>query len=739
MRSTSPPASSPPLSERTGSWRDEKGLVRLLQPRSVAVIGASANAASWGGATIANLQRLGFAGAIYPVNPKHEKIAGLRCYPDVAAIPGPVDAALLFVPGGSVAQVLEDCGRKGVGAAVILAAGYSETGEAGAMREAELRALADRYGIAVCGPNCMGLVNLAAGFIGYTAAMLPADMRPGRTSLISQSGQLAAVLFARAHDQGVRLRHLVSTGNEMNVEATDYAAFMLEDPETASVALVLEGLKDPARFLALAERAEERGKPLIVLKLGRSKAAARTALAHTGKLAGAAATYDSVFRQYNVISVRDPLEIADVAALFAACPPPSGSRIGVVTFSGGWCGTVADQAEAEGLPLAEFAPETIERLRPLLPFTPAVNPLDLSGQITAHPERWAEALDAVHADPNTDIVVVFVHQMRPEWRPHFIAPLLALARRARKPVVAVYDGGKVVAEGYDDLVADDTLPVYRGSAPMLRALRRFTDFHARRARARSAPKAVPGDDTKAARRDRVRAILRPWSQSVPEHAAKEALAAYGLPIVPEHVVGDSDTALRRAAELGYPVVLKGLAEDMAHKTEAGLVRLDLRGPEDLSAAFDDLTARMAGQRLGEGAARCLLQPMVRGGVEVLLGLQHDPDFGAMVMVGPGGVLAELIADTAMRRAPLSRADAEEMIAETRLSQLLAGFRGAPPSDRDALVDAILALGQFGVEMGAAVNGVDVNPLLVMPEGEGCVAVDALIVTGMDAASGVGGL
>lgn len=717
----------PRMQVETGSAR----LSRLLAPRSVAVIGASANKASWGGATIANLKAMGFDGAIYPVNPNHDAIAGLPCHADVESIPGPVDAALLFVPGAAVPDVLAACGRKGVGGAVILAAGYSETGPEGAGREAALRTLADEHGIAICGPNCMGLVNLASGFIGYTAAILPGDMRPGRSALISQSGQLAAVLFTRSHDQGARLRYLVSTGNELNVDAADYADFMLDDPEIASVGMVLEGLRDPVRFLAVAERAAGLGKPLVVLKLGRSQAAARTALAHTGKLAGAAAVHDAVFRQMNVISVRDPLEIADVAALFALCPAPCGNRIGVVTFSGGWCGAVADQAEAEGLPLAEFAPVTMDRLRPLLPFTPPVNPLDLSGQVTAHPERWPAALEAVHDDPNTDIMVVFIHQMRSNWRGHFVDPLLAFAARAHKPVVAVYDGGAVVADGYEALVGANVLPVYRGSAPMLRALRHFTAFHARRGQV-SPARGLPVDE---ARRAQVLALMAPWGQSLPEHASKQVLAAYGLPMVPEQAAQTSDEAQALADRIGYPVVLKGLAEGMAHKTEAGLVRLNLRDARELGAAFDVLMAQMEGHRLGAEAARCLVQPMIGGGVEVLLGLKRDPDFGPMVMVGPGGVMAELIADTAMRRAPFDRAEAEAMIDETRLAALLAGFRGAPAADRAALVDAILALGRFGEEMGAAVDSVDINPLMVLPAGQGCVAVDALVIQAAGARGG----
>jgi acyl-CoA synthetase (NDP forming) len=601
----------------------------LLRPRSVAVIGASANSQSWGGAILANLQAMGFQGRIYPINPNHQELSGLTCYPDVESVPDEVDAALLFVPKSAIAEVLEQCGRKGVQGAVILAAGFSETGDEGRQLEQDLRAVATRHGIAVCGPNCMGLVNLADGFTGYTAATLPPVMTPGRTALVSQSGQLASVIFVRSHDQGVHLRYLVSTGNEMVVEASDYALFMLEDPDVASIGLVLEGLRDPAKFLVLAERAGEAGKPLIVLKLGRSKAAARTALAHTGKMAGSSRTYDAVFRQNNIVAVDSPLEIADVAALFEKCPAPKGRRVSFVTFSGGWCGVVADQMEAIGLPLAEFTEKTVEMLEPLLDFTPPVNPLDLSGHISAHPERWGQSLQAVLEDENTDILVVFVHQVRAAWRDRFIEPVIEVARNATKPVLVVHDGGKVVEAGYERLADDGTLPIYRDTRPMLKALRRFTDYHMRRAEMCSVP-AVRAEASPDAAAE-ARRHLGAWHSVLPEHIAKSVLRAYGLPVTDECIVTSAEEATRQAEKLGYPVVLKGLADGMEHKTEAGLVRLGLGSPGGVAAAFDDMMKTLSGKRLGGGQVCCLLQPMHAAGVEAILGLQRDPDFGPMVL------------------------------------------------------------------------------------------------------------
>lgn len=696
----------------------------LMDPRSVAVIGASTNTESWSGKAASVLRHLGFEGDIHPVNPKYNDLGGMPCYPSVEAIPGPVDVALMFVPRSALPEVLEACGRKKVRGAVILAAGFSETGDEGRIEEDRLREIANRYRIAICGPNCLGLANLASGFMGLTAATFPADMRPGHTALISQSGQLLMVLLARAHDQGVRMRHIVSTGNELNVEAADYASWALDDPEVSSVAMALEGLRSPDRFLSLTQKALSIEKPLIVLKLGRSQRAARTALAHTGKMAGAFRTYSAVFAQNNIVSVDDPLELADVAGLFEKCPTPKGNRISVVTFSGGWAGVVADQAEALGLPMADFTDDTVARLRPLLEFTPPDNPLDLSGNVMNHPERWGAAIRAVVEDRNTDIVVVFIHQVREAWRGRLIDPALEIAKTTDKPFIIVYDGGKVVEAGYRQLIEDGTLPVFRGSASMLLALRRFTLYHDRRRRLRGS-EAAPS--IKPAARDAVARLLQQAGTSLQEHEAKVVLGHYGLPMVREAIAGTADAAVAAADAIGYPVVLKGLADGMEHKSDAGLVRLNLKDESALRAAHRDLLALLGGATLAGAPAPCLVQSYVSGGVEVILGMQNDPDFGPMILVGIGGVMTELFNDVALRRAPVTPNEAREMIDETRIGVLLGGFRGSPMADRSALEAAICALSRLAVEHGAGIESIDINPILVLPQGRGCIAVDALVI------------
>lgn len=721
----------PPAADTTADFGLFDQLYGLMNPQSVAVVGASANAEGWSGMAVPVLRRLGYTGKIFPVNPKYEELNGLPCYPSVSAIPDDVDAALMFVPQKVLPDILEDCGQKGVRGAVILASGFSETGEEGRALEERLREVANRNRIAICGPNCLGLANLNSGFMGLTAATFPEDMSAGRTALISQSGQLLMVLLARAHDQGVHMRYLVSTGNELNVEAADYAGWALNDPQIASVAMALEGLRTPSRFLALAKRACEVRKPLIVLKLGRSQRAARTALAHTGKMAGAFRTYEAVFRQNNVVSVDDPLELAEVAALFEKCPAPRGERISVVTFSGGWSGVVADQAEALGLPMADFTGKTEAALRPLLDFTPPVNPLDLSGNVNNHPERWGQSLEAVLADENTDIVVVFIHQVREAWRGRLITPVLDLARRSEKPILVVYDGGKVVEAGFEQLAQDRSLPIYRGSQPALKALKRFLDYHRR---ATVTGNAAPGPDVPEDAAGAMKAQLARNGRSLSEHAAKAALRAYGLPMVGERLVMSEAEALTAAEEIGFPVVMKGLADGLEHKSDAGLVHLNLKDGGGARAAYGDLADKLAGQTLNGQPAPCVVQQMVAGGVEVILGMQNDPDFGPMILVGVGGVMTELLDDVALRRAPLSRSDVDEMIGETRLGMLLEGFRGAPRADRAALEDAILRLSALAVAHAPEIESIDINPLLVLPEGEGCVAVDALIIKPEEAAA-----
>lgn len=699
-------------------------LAGLIEPQSIAIIGASTRTDRWSGSVIPAIRRHGFTGEIYPVNAKYEQVDGLPCYPSVSAIPGPVDAVLIFVPKHALPDILEDCGKKGVRGAVILASGFSEIGEDGQRIEEQLREIANRHRIAICGPNCLGLANLADNFIGLTAATFPEDLSPGKTALISQSGQLLMVLLARAHDQGVHFRYIVSTGNELNVDASDYASFALKNPKVSSVAMVLEGLHNPQRFLKLADEAQQIGKPLVVLKLGRSQRAARTALAHTGKMAGAFRIYASVFRQNNIVSVDDPFELADVASLFEKCPAPRGNRISVVSFSGGWCGVIADQAEALNIPMADFSPATVTKLAPLLDFTPPVNPLDLSGNVNNHPERWAASLDAVLEDENTDIMVVFIHQVRAAWRGHLISPLLELAKTSTKPIVVVYDGGKVVEEGYELLARDRSLPVYRGTQPMLQALKRFLDFHQRKDHPRAAPTSRKLDEEALKISSD---LLRTQGRSLSEYAAKTALRAHGLPMVQEQLVYDESEALAAADSIEFPVVMKGIADGMEHKTEAGLVHLNLTNAQDVKVAFADLSSKLAGHVLDGLPAPCVVQRMVSGGVEAILGVQNDPDFGPMVLVGAGGVMTELLNDTTLRRAPLGLDDAREMIDETKLAQLLAGFRGAAPADRAALETAIVQLSEFALIHADEIDSIDLNPVLVLPQGQGCVAVDALII------------
>lgn len=703
-------------------------LTGLMSPQSIAVIGASANEQGWSGGAISVLRRFGYTGKIYPVNPKYDTLNGMTCYSSVTDIPGTVDAALMFVPQKLLPTLLEECGRKGVRGAVILASGFSETGEEGRVLEEKLREVANRNRIAICGPNCLGLANLDNGFMGLTAATFPEDMSAGRTALVSQSGQLLMVLLSRAHDQGVHLRYVVSTGNELNVEAADYARWALEDPEITSVCMALEGLRTPERFLDLTECAQRLEKPLIVLKLGRSQRAARTALAHTGKMAGAFRTYEAVFRQRNVVSVDDPLELAEVASLFEKCPIPRGDRVSVVTFSGGWSGVMADQCEAIGLPMADFTDETVGKLRPLLDFTPPVNPLDLSGNVNNHPERWGQSLEAVLGDANTDIMVVFIHQVREAWRGRLIQPVLELAKTADKPIVVVYDGGKVVEAGWDLLAADKSVPIYRGTQPMLKALKKFVDYHARKAKPRLTP--PPPEPNKNAVKV-VCDLLEQGTRSLSEDAAKTALREFQLPVVGETLVHSEADALRAADEIGFPVVMKGLADGMEHKSEAGLVKLNLSDADEVRAAFADLRGKLKGQTLGDRAAPCLVQKMVTGGVEAILGMQNDPDFGPMILLGVGGVMTELLNDVALRRAPLGRTDVSEMIDETRLGQLLDGFRGDPRADRNAFEDAVLKFSDFAVVFQDEIESIDINPLLVLPDGEGCVAVDALIIKAGD--------
>ncbi len=679
----------------------------LLDPRSIAVVGAS-DSSRVGRAVLENPLRQGFRGPVYPVNPKYDRVLGLDCHPSLDAIPGPVDAVMISTATERVLPILAECARRGARAAVVAAAGFAESGGAGAQLQERMRSIAVEHGIALCGPNCMGILNTASGGSLYTGVLERAP-RPGSVSAVLQSGSLGIALVN--NDSGLRFRYLVSSGNEAVLTAADYVEYLVQDVGTTVIALCVEAIRDPERLLRAVVRAHAAGKPVVLLKLGVSDVSRALAASHTGALAGSAEVTADVCRQYGVVQVRDPEELAATCLLFAGAPPPAGPRAGVMTLSGGYATLAADLGEPAGLELPEWDPETVARLAPLTSARPR-NPLDAWGTGDFRSSVRA-ILPALLSDRATDFVVVF-QDLPPETAcngtdvPDAVAELAAeLAAGSGKPLVVLGSLSDRPAPSRVERLEGRGIPYLAGAGAGIRALGHW-----------------------ARHRRRLQAAAHPGPRGAPQAAAPVDLAllrSVGLPVAEEALAGSVEEARAHAERIGYPVALKVASLDIPHKTEAGAIALDV-GREDLSEAYRRVLARAAEAAPGAVVHGVAVQKQMPPGLEMIAGASEDPEWGWVVMCGLGGVSVELLRDVAFRRVPLSRADAEAMLRQLRSHALLAGFRRQPARDFESLAELLVAVSRLVEAHGDGLRQVEFNPVLVYERGAGLCIVDRLVVT-----------
>ena len=677
----------------------------FFEPHSVAVIGASRRRGSIGGELFRNILAGDFGGAAYPVNREGEPVAGVRAYSSIEDIPETVDVAVISLPGPAVLEAAAQALQAGTRALVVISAGFAEIGSEGAERQDQLLALVRAHGARLIGPNCLGI---AAAGPSLNATFAARRAPAGNIGFSSQSGALGIALLEAAESRGLGLSAFVSIGNKADVSTNDLLEWWEDDLATALVLMYVESFGNPRRFGRLARRVARR-KPILALKSGTSASGRRAASSHTAALAGSEAAVDALFRQAGVIRAGSLEELVDVAALLSTQPEPRGRSVAVLTNAGGLGILCADACEAAGLELASLGPETAQALGELLPAEASVaNPVDMLGGATA--ATYAGALPPVLADPRVDALIVLFAPTVAATADEIAREVEAAARAADadKPVLAVI----MAAEGIPEPLRDPSRQVASFTYPesAARALGRA----AARAEWLRAPQGdlvePEGIDREAARELVERALAASDDAWLEPEQARELLLAYGVPLVGERVVETPEAAASAATELGYPVVVKS-AVPGAHTTEAGEIALDLRA---------EGAVRAAAERIG-GAV--LVQPMIRGGAELLAGVVQDPVFGPLVAFGPGGVFAELIGEAAFRIAPLTDTDAAELVTTGKAGRLVAGFRGAPAADADALADLVLRLARLGDDL-PAVAELDLNPVLALPDG--CVVVDARV-------------
>ena len=707
----------------TGPFRD---LAPLLNPRAIAVVGASERPGSAGRLVLENLRHLGYRGTVYAVHPNYKKVLGYSCYPDLKSLPGPVDSVAVLLAAEKVLSTLETAVETGAQAAWVLASGFAEAGPEGEARQANLARFAGETGLMVCGPNCIGVTNLVDRVATYSAALSPAT-QAGGVSAVVQSG---AICLGLANAARFGFRYLISSGNEAVLDSADYIGYLTNDPHTQVIIAFLEGIRNPQKLVAAAQAAAEASKPILLVKVGRSETARRAVQAHTGSLAGCDAVFDAVLRQLGVMRLDTLDELVEAAELFLTCPLPVGEGVGLLSLSGGHIGLVADLAQDLGLRFPAFSAEAQQALTDILPaYSPIANPLDAWG--SGDLERTYPACVKVVSRQEDIHLLAVSRDTPPQVASREVEQSLSVAKAAvqaaqetGKPVLVFSNLSTTFQQEVKQVLDEGGVPYLQGTRETLRAIQtfvRYASFRRRLGKQTSAGCPSPADLPDWRRK------LQGMRGSLSEVEGRRLLAAYGIPGPREAVVATAEEAVEAAQRIGYPLVLKILSPDIQHKTEIGGVRVGLEDEVAVITAFREV---MAAAWLHHPQARlegALVQEMIPAdAVEVILGVLQDPDFGPVIVFGSGGILVELLRDSSLRLPPLSHKEALEMIHETRGGRLLQGFRGRPPADIDALAGALVRVSQLAVDLGDVVAALEVNPLMVLPRGQGVRAVDALV-------------
>src|SRR5271154_540645 len=703
----------------------------LFSPDSVAIIGASGDTHTLRGRTTEFLIAHGYPGRIYPVTRSQPEVFGLRSYATVAELPEAPDLAVIVVPAAFVAPTLEECGKKGVRAAVIISSGFAEErGEAAQARDQALRKVIERYGIIVCGPNSEGIVNplkpLVATFSPVfhdpKQSLFPQSSKSRAIAVSCQSGALTFAFLSRGRPRQLRFTYQASAGNQICLEAHDYLEWLIDSGGADIFIAYLESIQNPARFRAIAEKAADAGKPMILAKVGRSEAGRRAAASHTGSLAQAGAVDDAIFRHHGIIRGEDLDHALDIAAAFAFCKLPKGNRVAVITGSGGSAVWMSDILSAHGLELPVLEEELQQRLMALLPsYASAQNPVDGTAQ-AIHEVGYAKLVEIVRESQRIDTILLIGSLANEATAKTRAEELAAVPGSTEQPIIlSTYT---TATEGAMAAFAEAGIPCYTSMPSCARAIRALVDYARFQARRRCA---APPPITPRSVRDETARAFAAAGRVLTENDAKALLAGYGIPRPPEALATSADEAVAAAALIGGAVALKVQSPDITHKTEAGAVALGIAGDAAVREAYRQVLANAKTAHPDAAIQGVLVQQMAPPGVEIILGITRDPVFGPMLMVGLGGIHVEVLRDVAFSPVPIGPDEALALIAELKGAALLDGVRGAPPAVRPALAELIAALSRFAADHADQIDEIDLNPVIVHPRGQGLTVVDALIV------------
>jgi acyl-CoA synthetase (NDP forming) len=689
-------------------------LRQALDPRSIALIGASENPNKIGGRPLLYLQRFGYKGRVYPINPNRTEVQGVKAYPDLASLPEAPDLAIVMVAGDGAVAAVEACAKRGVKLAICMASGFGETGEVGREAERAMVAAARRHGMRLVGPNSQGLVNFGTGAVAsFSTMFLEAPPADGPVAIISQSGAMSAVPYGLLRQRGIGVRHCHATGNDADVTVAEMARAVVEDPGVKLLLLYLEAIPDPAMLAAAAERARQHGIPIVALKTGRTAQGQRAAKSHTGALANEDRVVDAFLRQHGIWRARDMLGLVSAAEMYLKGWRPEGRRLVAISNSGASCVMAADLAEELNLPLAVFAEETRRALAAVLPgFATTTNPIDITAALLSNSRLFSAILPIVAKDPAADLFLIAIPVAGQGYDVEAFARDAAEFARATGKPVAVAAPQAAVAERFRAA----GLPVFSGETEAVMALDQLARHWALLRRPPPAP-------------------FSPQKVSIPpgrgrflnEAESLALLATHGLPVVAHRLCRSESEARIAFRDLGSPVAVKACSADVPHKSEHGLVALNLVSEEAVAQAFATQLAKL--EEMEASPDGVIVAAMAEGRREFVLGARLDPVFGPVVMIGDGGKFVEALPDISLLLPPFSREEAVAAIRQLRIAPILAGLRGEPPLDVEALAQAAVRLSHLIAGAQPHIAAIDINPVLVGAAGQGIIIVDALIERG----------
>ncbi|MEH7114953.1 acetate--CoA ligase family protein [Neobacillus niacini] len=705
-------------------------LEAIINPRSIAIVGASSKP-GFPSRVPQFLIKYGYEGKIYPINSKYDELFGHKAFPSLSSVPDEIDLALLIIRASSVLTVLKECVQKGVKAALIFSSGFAETGEKGRKAQEEIKALCRESGLRILGPNCLGYIALNNRLV-VTASTIAERIHSFESkpiAFISQSGAVGSMVSTEAMRRNKGFRYFVSTGNELDIEVSEMAEYLLEDPEVNVVGIYNESIKDPEKLVKLGKKALQLEKPVAVLKVGNSKVGNRAAASHTGSMAGSHQVYDGFYKKNAILRAHDIQELLDFLMLSSNTAIPKGNRLAIITPSGGAGIMLSDRAEELGIEVPELSSEVQEKLRINIPeFGDTANPIDVTGEIIAHPEMIKNTLKILIEEKPVDAVIIFMSTLD-HIAPQLVEDIKELKRQTEMPIIFSWFAA---ADHVIQMLSDAEIPVFLDPTRAIGALKLMMDYRKileKKERGQfiwESSMSLEASTNGSEIQDWLKQEIQKGKRSLSEFEARKVLEAYNIPVAAARLVTNLEEACITGEKIGYPVVMKIESPDILHKSDAGCVILNIKSSEEVEHAYRTIMNNARNYKSDCLIKGILIEEMISKGNEIIVGTVHDETFGPTVMFGIGGVFVEILKDVSFRVAPVTTHDAMEMFQETKGYKLLQGARGRKPVNLQKLAELLVQVSHLAFDLKDFIQELDLNPLIISEDGESIIAADALI-------------